>query len=176
MDQRNSAPDDFTPSSASRAPAQPPKASNRGALGCLLTLVLAFGGCTAYFVVDGMSKYGPAASSNTDGSGSGATSAAEPATSAPASPAQMLADLDGDVNPVSSYQAAVDALAPKCTQDEVHIAGLGDAGYKDLIKNGITDETRLSVLQHLSDSIPASLGKTDCTAMLSAYLVLREQG
>jgi hypothetical protein len=104
-----------------------------------------------------------------------ATQVAAPATTA-ASPAQELADLDGGKSPAADYQAALDALAPKCTQDVAHIAGLGDAGYQDLVKNGITDETRLTVLQHLSDSIPASLGKTDCTGMLSAYLVLREQG
>lgn len=101
------------------------------------------------------------------------TQAAAPASSTP-SPAQRLADLDGDKSPVADYQTALDALAPKCTQDQATIAGLGDAGYNDLVKNGVTDETRLSVLQHLNDSIPASLGKTDCTGMLSAYLVLRE--
>jgi hypothetical protein len=116
------------------------------------------------------------------------TPAAGSSTSAPAvvdvqastpnagSAAQRLADLDGDTQPVSAYQAALDALAPKCTQDEANIAGLGDAGYNDLVKNGVTDETRLTVLQHLDASMPSSLGKTDCTSILSAYLVLREQG
>lgn len=97
-----------------------------------------------------------------------------PATSAAASPAQMLADLDDDKQPAGDYQAALDALGPKCTQDEAHIAGLGDAGYRDLVKNGVSDETRLSVLQHLDASIPSSMGRTDCAGMLSAYLVLRE--
>lgn len=104
-----------------------------------------------------------------------ATQAAAPVTSAPVGPAQMVADLDGDKSPVADYQAAIDALRPKCTQDAMAIAGLGDAGYQDLVKNGVTDETRLTVLQHLSNSIPASMGKTDCTSILSAYLVLREQ-
>ena len=99
-----------------------------------------------------------------------------PAASAAVSPAQRLADLDGDAQDVADYQAALDALGPKCTQDQAFIAGLGDTGYRDLVKNGVTDETRLSVLQHLSDSIPASLGRTDCTGILSGYLVLREQG
>jgi len=170
MDQHDSAPGNFTP------PQTPQKKSNRGPLGCLLALVLAFGGCTAYFVVDGMSKYGPGSSSGSGDSGGDATPAAAPAASPTVSPAQMLDDLDGDKQPVADYQAALDALAPKCTQDETHIAGLGDAGYNDLVKNGINDETRLTVLQHLDQSIPASLGKTDCTSMLSAYLVLREQG
>ena len=93
---------------------------------------------------------------------------------ASASPAQMLADLDGDTQPVSDYQAALDALAPKCTQDETFVAGLGNSGYDDLTKNGIHDETRLTVLQHLNESIPDSLGKTDCGQMLAAYATLRE--
>lgn len=121
--------------------------------------------------------------SHPDGSTAASTSTTAPVTtsaapaqaaSTAADPAQMLADLDGDTSPVTDYQAALNALAPKCTQDEVHIAGLGDAGYKDLVLNGVTDETRLTVLQHLDQSIPASVGKTDCTGMLSAYLVLRE--
>jgi hypothetical protein len=170
MDQRDTNPGGYIP------PQTPQKKSNRGPLGCLLALVLAFGGCTAYFVVDGMSKYGPGSSSKSGDSGGGATPAAAPATSPAVSPAQMLDDLDGDKTPVADYQAALDALAPKCTQDEVHIAGLGDAGYQDLVKNGINDETRLTVLQHLDQSIPASIGKTDCAGMLSGYLVLRENG
>lgn len=147
------------------------KSSNRGPLGCLLAGVLLFGGCTAYFAIDGNAKDNAASSSagNSDG-----TPAAAPATSATASSAQMLADLDGDTSPVGDYQAVLDALAPKCTQDEYHIAALGYSGYNDLAKNGVHDETRLTVLQHLDQSIPASLGKTDCVGMMAAYLTLRE--
>lgn len=150
------------------------KKSNKTALGCVVLVVLAFGGCTAWAVSTTHSD-SPAASS-TSSQDNNAPAPAAPATSAAASPAQRLADLDGDVNPVGDYQAALDTLAPKCTQDEAFIAGLGDSGYNDLVKNGVHDETRLTVLQHLDGSIPASLGKTDCTGMLSAYLVLREQG
>ena len=143
--------------------------SNRGPLGCLVAVVLSIAAVVAYAELKG------------DPAGSGAqsavtTQAAAPATFAAAAPAQTLADEDGDVSPVGDYQAALDALGPKCTQDEAHIASLGDAGYSDLVKNGVTDETRLSVLRHLDQSIPAGLGKTDCAGMLSAYLVLREQG
>jgi hypothetical protein len=143
--------------------------SNRAAIGCVLALVLLPAGCVAYFAAKGQS--------HTSGtSAPAADTPAAPAGSAAPSPAQMLANLDGGVRPVADYQAALDALGPKCTQDAAHIAGLGDAGYKDLVKNGVTDETRLTVLRHLSDSIPASLGRTDCAGILSGYLVLREQG
>lgn len=144
--------------------------SNRGPLGCLVAVVLVVAAVVGYAELKGDPPGGSAAQSGAT------TQDAAPATSAPASPAQMLADLDGDTQPVGDYQAALDALGPKCTQDESHIAGLGDAGYADLVKNGVTGETRLTVLQHLDESIPAGLGKTDCAGMLSAYLVLREQG
>lgn len=145
------------------------KGSNRGPLGCVVALVLAVGGCVAYAEVKGDPPSNSASSSGSAGQ-------AAPVSSAPVSPAQMLADLDGDTQPVADYQAALDALGPKCTQDEAHVAGLGNAGYEDLAKNGVNDETRLSVLKHLSDSIPSSLGRTDCVGILSGYLVLREQG
>lgn len=146
--------------------------SNRAAWGCVGLVFLAIAGVVGYAELKGDPPSSSASSSSTSGQGNVPASAL--ATSAAASAAQRLADLDGDVSPVSDYQAALDALAPKCTQDEPFIAGLGDSGYSDLVKNGVTDETRLSVLQHLNDSIPSSLGKTDCTGMLSAYLVLRE--
>lgn len=137
-------------------------------------MVLVVAGVVALFVAGAHEEnqlFGPSQSQS-----AAAAAAQGPATSAAASPAQMLADLDGDKQPVGDYQAALDALGPKCTQDEAGIAGLGDAGYQDLEKNGVTDETRLTVLQHMSDSIPASMGRTDCASILSAYLVLREQG
>ena len=87
-------------------------------------------------------------------------------------PASLLAQRDG-ASDVAPYAAALDHLQPKCTQDRVGIAGLGDAGFTDLTKNGITDETRLTVLQHLNESIPDG-SKVDCQSSLAAYLVLRE--
>lgn len=89
-------------------------------------------------------------------------------------PAQMLADLDGNSQPVSAYQRALDALAPKCTQDRQRIAGIGNATLQDLQKNGVTDESELSVLQHLNDSLPAGSPRTDCVSIAAAYATLRE--
>lgn len=142
------------------------------ALGVLITL--AVGGVAALFIAAAVHNPldTPAAASST----SAPAAIDVPASSSPPGPAQMLADLDGDTQPAGAYQAALDALAPKCTQDEEHIAGLGNAGYQDLVKNGVRDETRLTVLQHLDASIPDSLGKTDCTGMLAGYLTLREHG
>ena len=144
--------------------------SNRRTLGCVVFAVLAFGGCTAWAV--STTNFSDTSSPSTSDQGNAPAPA--PATSASASPAQMLADLDGDTTPVSDYQTALDLLAPKCTQDEYNIAALAYATYNDLVKNGVKDETRLTVLQHLNQSIPDSLGKTDCGQMLAAYATLRE--
>ena len=89
-------------------------------------------------------------------------------------PAQMLADLDGNAHPAAAYQRALDALAPKCTQDRKNIAGIGNATLQDLQKNGITDETELSVLEHLNQSLPAGTPRTDCVSIAAAYATLRE--
>ncbi|MDJ0342297.1 hypothetical protein QMK19_03725 [Streptomyces sp. H10-C2] len=99
-------------------------------------------------------------------------STASPAPSTPG-PAQMLADLDGDTHPVADYQRALDSLAPKCTQDKPHIAAIAHATLGDLRKNGVDDETELSVLQHLNASAPGG-GTMDCTSVAAAYAVLRE--
>jgi hypothetical protein len=168
MDERDTNPGGYTPPQQTA----PPKKKHT-ALGCgCLSLVAVI---VVVFLVIAVNTGNKALSGSPAGATDAATVAA-PVAGTAVSPAQMLDDLDGDKNPVADYQAALDALAPKCTQDAVHIAGLGDAGYQDLVKNGITDETRLTVLQHLDQSIPASIGKTDCAGMLSGYLVLRENG
>jgi hypothetical protein len=101
-------------------------------------------------------------------------SAPATATEAPTpDPASLLTQRDGAAD-VAPYAATLNQLQAACTQDRAGIAGLGDAGLADLQKNGIRDETRLTVLQHLRDSIPASAGRTDCAGILTAYLVLRE--
>jgi hypothetical protein len=51
---------------------------------------------------------------------------------------------------------------------------MGDASYQQLTKAGITDETRLSVLQHVAASIPAGSPKMDCVQQMAAYVTLRE--
>ena len=89
-------------------------------------------------------------------------------------PAKMLADLDGGRYPVSDYQHALNALAPKCKQDEQHIAGIANGTLEDLQKNGVTDETELSVLQHLDGSIPKGAPRMDCIGVAASYATLRE--
>jgi hypothetical protein len=103
-------------------------------------------------------------------SGSSAPATATPAPSI--DPASLLAQRDG-ASDDSAYVSALDALGSLCTQDRVAVAGMADFGYNDLEKNGVKDETRLTVLHHLAESIPAGQ-KTDCQGVMAAYLVLRE--
>jgi hypothetical protein len=90
-------------------------------------------------------------------------------------PASLLAKRDG-ASDVAPYATALDQLQQVCTQDRVRLAGFGDSGFSDLVKNGVLDETRLTVLQHLFASIPPSGSKIDCQSVLAVYLILREGG
>lgn len=101
-----------------------------------------------------------------------ACSSTAPATP---SPAQSLAAADQAGGQVSAYQAALDALAGKCTQSsDGQLAAMGDAAYGQLVAAGVKDETRLSLLQHVAASIPAGSPRLDCVGQMAAYVTLRE--
>ncbi len=121
-------------------------------------------------VVVSLAGCGSSSGSSAPSSSSATTTAHYP--SATADPARLLAEGDGAAD-VTPYAAALDELGPQCTQDRVHIAGIADAGLSDLQQHGITDETRLTVLQHLVASVRSS-AKVDCQGVMAAYLVLRE--
>lgn len=105
-------------------------------------------------------------------------SSSDPATASatPPSPAQRLADLDGGKRDISSYQTALDALAPKCKQTPEQLAATANVMVEDLRKNGVTDETEYSALVHLNQSMPGGASKLDCTDIAAAYVTLREGG
>ncbi|MFG2633448.1 hypothetical protein ACGFX8_05695 [Streptomyces sp. NPDC048362] len=73
------------------------------------------------------------------------------------SPAQKLADMDGDNRPASQYQRALDTWASRCNERPEKLAGYVYATVQDLQKNGINDETEYSALTHLRDSTPAGV-------------------
>lgn len=92
------------------------------------------------------------------------------------SPAQQLADLDGDNRAPSSYQTVLDELAPKCKQGPKQIAATANAMVELLKKHGITDETEYSALVHLNQSIPKGSPRMDCQDIAAAYVTEREGG
>lgn len=97
-----------------------------------------------------------------------ATHASEP------TPAQKLADLDGNGRPATEYQQVLDALAPRCTEDRPRLAAVVHATLKDLKKKGVNDEDGFSVLQHLEHSVPAGNPRVNCASVAAAYATLRE--
>jgi hypothetical protein len=93
----------------------------------------------------------------------------------PTSPAQKLADLDGNSRSVAEYQTVLDTWAGRCTESPEKLAGYAYATVEDLRKNNVTDETEYSVLTHLKDSTPAGM-KAKCEDIAAGYLALRENG
>lgn len=98
--------------------------------------------------------------------------ATSPTTPGPG-PAQMMADLDGNAYPVTTYQLLLSKWATKCTQDQATLAGYVHASLQDLQQNGIHSETEYTLLRQLNLSTP-DRASTDCKAIAAAYLVLRE--
>ncbi len=96
----------------------------------------------------------------------------------PESPAYKLALYDSgyapDATTVAKYQSALDVLKQHCTEDEPTLASEIWASWKDLESNKVTDETILSLMAHITQSVPASAAPTDCRAVMAAYLLMRE--
>lgn len=140
--------------------------------------------CAPIFIagaIDGARQAATPAAHTTATAVIASTSAAHPspAVSYRAAPAvskeaRMLADLDGGAHPASRYEHALDALAPHCTESHYRLAAVTNATLEDLQKNGVTDESELSVLQHLKTSVPSTAGRTNCTSVAAAYATLRE--
>lgn len=81
----------------------------------------------------------------------------------------------GQSHPDADYVAALQDLTKQCTQTKpTDIANMADAVWDGLKKAGITDEDRLSLLQHFSASIPAGSQPMDCVQVFAAYETLRE--
>jgi hypothetical protein len=99
-------------------------------------------------------------------------------TPTPPTPAEILRVWDANSNHDTTgtgadYQAAFDQVTPKCTQTAAQLPAMVEATHKILTDGGVTDETGLTVLQHLGDSIPAGSGPQDCVQLLAAYATLR---
>jgi hypothetical protein len=60
------------------------------------------------------------------------------------------------------------------TEDQNVLADEIIFSRQDLAKNGIKDETDLTLIRHIEISIPASAGTVDWRGIMAAYLVLRE--
>jgi hypothetical protein len=108
---------------------------------------------------------------------SGVPAATSPVTSSQ-SPAYRLATYDSNQEPsavtVSKYQTALDNLKTLCAEDDTTLAAEIWASWKDLQKNGVSDETNLSLIAHIEKSIPPKTAPVECRGVMAAYLTLRE--
>lgn len=81
---------------------------------------------------------------------------------------------NGHPHGASDYITALTVLTKQCTQnDPTQIANMTDSVWSGLEKAGITDEDRLSLLHHFSQSIPAGSAPMDCVQVFAAYETLR---
>jgi hypothetical protein len=107
------------------------------------------------------------------------------ATPPPPDPAGSLAAHDtaggqAAPAPVAGYQAALSKLAGRCKVDTTGdqaalVAGLAaevDKGRSLMADKGVT-ESDWSVLQHVTQSIPAGSPKLKCAEVIGAYVTLR---
>jgi hypothetical protein len=76
---------------------------------------------------------------------------------------------------IAAYSQALDAWQAKCTEDRSTVAGYVDFAYRDETKHGVLESSRLSLMRHLSDSVPANIAPTNCRSATAAYLVLVEK-
>lgn len=76
---------------------------------------------------------------------------------------------------VQEYRHALDVLAPKCRESRQNLADFAVATHNFLAKHGI-QETELSTLQHVADSIPADAPVMICRDVFAAYATLRIGG
>jgi len=115
-----------------------------------------------------------AMSNNTTTSNGGNTSS----SSSTNSPAYQLADEDLGYAPdsatVAQYQSALDALKPYCKENEASLAAEIHETWKLLEQSNIKDETNLTLLQHIQQSIPSNAPVEDCSQVMGAYVTLRQ--
>ncbi|MFD6357959.1 hypothetical protein [Nocardia tengchongensis] len=73
-------------------------------------------------------------------------------------------------------QAALDALHGACSENDGKLYAEAKRTNELLQKGGVTDETTLTVLQHLRDSLPEGTQAMKCSDVLGSYVVLRTKG
>lgn len=90
-----------------------------------------------------------------------------------------LRDLDladgVNVESTPTYEQAFRTLSSKCQEQGIGLGNEVGAILKLLKDKNVNDETRLTVMQHLADSIPGPQ-KMSCAEMGGAYVTLRTGG
>lgn len=73
-------------------------------------------------------------------------------------------------------QAALDAVSPACTESPDKLDAEAAKAVELLADEGVHDETTVTMLRHLRQSIPDSAPRMDCAQMLGVYVQLRSHG
>ncbi len=102
-------------------------------------------------------------------SNSGGSKSTTAATTSPA-PTSMTTSFP------AAEMAALNALHPGCQEDYPKLDAEAKKALELMQRNGVTDETTLTVLQHLRQSIPPGTPDMNCANQLGAYVTLRGNG
>jgi hypothetical protein len=73
-------------------------------------------------------------------------------------------------------QAALDAVSPACTESPDKLDAEAAKAVELLADSGVHDETTVTMLRHLRESIPDGAPRMDCAQVLGAYIRLRSNG
>lgn len=159
-----------------------PAAKKKG--GCVTCLV--FAGAFAVTlvviiaVVGGGKKSGTSAAAPVTATATAAATTTAADSSTPSVPVpQQLRELDiaAGVSPDSqaAYDAAFKTLSSRCREQGVKLGNEVGAILELLQKGNVTDETQLTVMQHVAQSIPPGQ-KMGCADIGAAYVQMRTGG
>jgi hypothetical protein len=98
------------------------------------------------------------------------------AAAVPVDPAVRLHDADAaDGNPgdLVDYQAALAGLEVRCQEPRDRLADFVENGLVAMRGDGIKDETRLTLTNHVAVSIPSTVGRMKCADVVATYTILR---
>ncbi|KZM70746.1 hypothetical protein [Nocardia terpenica] len=73
-------------------------------------------------------------------------------------------------------QAALTSLHGACREDDDKLYAEAKKANELMIDSGVRDETTLSVLQHLRQSIPQDSPVMGCSEVLATYVTVRAHG
>jgi hypothetical protein len=131
--------------------------------------------CLAAFAVTKVSQQAGSTSAAAVVAASTPAAAGSPSVPVP----QQLRDLDAaagvNVGTPAAYDAAFKTLSSRCQEQGVSLGNEVGAILGLLQKSNVTDETQLSVMQHVAQSIPPGQ-KMGCADIGAAYVTLRTNG
>jgi hypothetical protein len=81
--------------------------------------------------------------------------------------------VDGNDPILDEYAMALDSLETKCKEQRTLLGDYAEKANELLGKSG-DDESRLSIMRHVSKSVPSAAPKMPCSDVFAAYVTLRQ--